>query len=321
MSYVHTAQMNLSIVVSKTLCIEWMILGEESAMANNNHSLLEEMINLKDSLPKRQRHLCDYILKNYQSLGLATIKELSSESGVGVSTVMRTIHSLGYSNFNDFRKDVYDESLTEKTSSKWKLRDSLEEVQVHKEYEHTLVQMCKESVSLLDKSLNEDLLINFDKTIDMLCQAECINIFGTRPYKAVALYFEQVIGEFYPKLRQLSHDSEVVLDKVLQIEENEVLLVFAFEPYTERIIRAVEVAYELGVPIILITDHISCPIIKYATTILKIEVSKDKFTIVPTITLVEAMVIEFGKRFSSDSIEKLNKLERILKEHNVTFTY
>lgn len=290
-------------------------------MAETNHSLLKNMINMKDSLPKRQRHLCDYVLKNYQSLGLVTIQELSRESGVGVSTVMRTIHSLGYSNFNDFRKDIYDESLTENTNSQWKLRTSLEDVVEGKEYEHTLVSMYKESVSLLDKSLNEDLLESFDKAIDMLVQAKCINIYGTRPYKPVALYFEQLIGEFYPKVRQLSHDSEIVFDKVLQIEKDEVLLVFAFEPYTERIIRAAKVAHELDIPIILITDHISCPIIKYATTILKIEVSEDKFSIIPTIALAEAMVIEFGKRFSGDSIEKLNKLEKILKENYVTFSY
>lgn len=290
-------------------------------MAENNHSLLKNMINMKDSLPKRQRHLCDYVLKNYQSLGLVTIQELSRESSVGVSTVMRTIHSLGYSNFNDFRKDIYDESLTENANSQWKLRTSLEDVVENKEYEHTLVRMYNESVTLLDKSLNEDLLESFDKAIDMLVQAKCINIYGTRPYKPVALYFEQLIGEFYPKVRQLSHDSEIVFDKVLQIEKDEVLLVFAFEPYTERIIRAAKVAHELDIPIILITDHISCPIIKYATTILKIEVSEDKFSIIPTIALVEAMVIEFGKRFSGDSIEKLNKLEKILKENYVTFSY
>lgn len=155
----------------------------------------------------------------------------------------------------------------------------------------------------------------------MLVQAKSINIFGMRPYKPVALYFEQLIGEFYPKVRQLSHDSEVVLDKVMQIENEEVLLVFSLEPYTERIIRAAKVAHELDIPIILITDHISCPIMKYATTVLKIEASDDVFSIIPTIALMEAMVIEFGKRFSGDSIEKLNKLQKILKENYVTFSY
>ncbi|MFD1067165.1 MurR/RpiR family transcriptional regulator [Oceanobacillus locisalsi] len=290
-------------------------------MADNNPSLLEEMVNLKDSLPKRQRYLCDFILKNYSSLGLMTVKELSDESGVGISTVMRTIHSLGYDNFNDFRKDIYDASLTEKTNSKWKLKDSLSDVQEDKEYEHTMVQMSKESVDLLDKSLNEDLLENFDKTVDMMSKASCINIFGTRPYRAVALYFEQLMGEFYPKLRQLSYDTEVVFDKVLQLEKEEVLIVFAFEPYTERVIQAVKVAYDIGVPIILITDHISCPIIHYATVTLQIEVSEDKFSIIPTITLVEALIVEFGKRFSGDSIKKLSKLEETLKENHVTFTY
>lgn len=287
-------------------------------MANNNNSLLKNMVHMKENLPNRQRHLCDYILKNYPSLGLVTIQELSQQSGVGVSTVMRTIHTLGYSNFNDFRKDMYDASLADKEISQWKLRTSLED---RKEGEHILVKMYKDSVDLLNKSLNKNLLDNFDKAVNMLVQAKFINIFGTRPYKPVALYFEQLMGEFYANIRQLSHDSEVIFDKVLQIEEDEILLVFAFEPYTERTIHAVKVAHEIGIPIILITDHISCPIIKYATTILQIEVSEDKFSIVPTITLIEAIVIEFGKRFSGDPIKRLNKLEKILKEHRVTFSY
>ncbi|MFD1415124.1 MurR/RpiR family transcriptional regulator [Oceanobacillus jeddahense] len=85
--------------------------------------------------------------------------------------------------------------------------------------------------------------------------------------------------------------------------------------------RCKKVAYDSGVPIILITDDISCPSINYATTTLKLEVSDDKFSIVPTIALVEALIVEFGERISGDSIKKLNKLEETLKEHHVTFSY
>jgi len=39
-------------------------------MNTQNQSIITEIINIKESLPKKQRQLCDYILKNYQSIGL-----------------------------------------------------------------------------------------------------------------------------------------------------------------------------------------------------------------------------------------------------------
>lgn len=72
----------------------------------------------------------------------------------------------------------------------------------------------------------------------MISNASQVNVLGSRPYKAMALYFEQLLGEFYSKIRQLSHDTEVLYDRILQLEEDEVLLIFAFEPYTNRIIES-----------------------------------------------------------------------------------
>ncbi|GAA3313250.1 hypothetical protein GCM10020331_002930 [Ectobacillus funiculus] len=57
----------------------------------------------------------------------------------------------------------------------------------------------------------------------------------------------------------------------------------------------------------MITDYISCPVISYASVTLKVEVSKEQFSIVPIIALIEALVIEIGKRSSEESIKKIEK--------------
>lgn len=284
-----------------------------------NHSIITEIINIKDSLPKKQRHLCDYILKNYQSIGLITVKELAHNAKVGVSTIMRTVNALGYNNFNDLRKDLYAESVP--NNSKWKLKKSFSDIRNEGNKVSTLIQVWKESINLLDKSLDPKLLENFESAIDLISNASQVNVLGSRPYKAMALYFEQLLGEFYSKIRQLSHDTEVLYDRILQLEEDEVLLIFAFEPYTNRIIESAMLAHELGIKIILISDHISCPIVQYASITLKVEVSEEKFSVVPIIALIEALVIEIGKRSSKESIRKLKKLEKTLIEKNVTFSY
>ncbi|MBO1511295.1 MurR/RpiR family transcriptional regulator [Metabacillus bambusae] len=285
----------------------------------NETTTIDKIVAIKDSLPKKQRQLCDYILKNHQSIGLITIKELSSNAKVGISTVMRTINALGYENFNDLRKDIYDESVP--SVSKWTLKNSLTDIQNEGGKSSTLVQTWKESVNLLNKSLDSNLMENFEEAIDVILKSSYINVLGTRPYKATALYFEQLLGEFYPRIRQLSHDTEVIYDRILQLEKDEILVVFAFEPYTNRIIEAVKVTYELGNSIILITDHISCPIISYASVTLKVEVSKKQFSVIPIIALIDSLVIEIGKRTSEESIKKLKRLEKTLKEKNITFSY
>ena len=162
---------------------------------------------------------------------------------------------------------------------------------------------------------------NFEKALDLIMKSGHINILGTRPYKATALYFEQLLGEFYPKIRQLSHDTEVIYDRILQFEKDEVLVVFAFEPYTNRIIEAVKLTHEQGNNILLITDHISCPIISYASVTLKVEVSEEQFSVIPTMALIDALVIEIGKRSSEESIKKLKRLEETLIDKDVTFSY
>ena len=286
---------------------------------DNPRTTLTKIVDIKDTLPKRQRQLCDYILKNYQSIGLITIKELASKANVGISTVMRTINALGYENFNDLRKDLYDEALP--TESVWALKTSIEEIQKEGGSAPTLVQVWKESVDLLNKTLDPDLMENFEIVIDLIEKSSSINILGTRPYKATALYFEQLLGEFYSRIRQLSHDTEIIYDKILQFEEDEVFVVFAFEPYSNRIIEAVKLVHELGNKIILITDYISCPILSYASAILKVEVSKEQFSVVPTIALIEALVIEIGKRSSEESVKKLKRLEKTLREKKEIFSY
>lgn len=286
---------------------------------DNPRTTLTKIIDIKDSFPKRQRQLCDYILKNYQSIGLMTIKELASNAKVGISTVMRTTNALGYENFNDLRKDLYDESLP--SESVWTLKNSIEEIQKEGGNAPTLVQVWKESVDLLNKTLDPDLMENFEIVIDLIGKSSFINILGTRPYKATALYFEQLLGEFYSRIRQLSHDTEIIYDKILQFEKDEILVVFAFEPYSNRIIEAVKLVHELGNKIILITDYISCPILSYASAILKVEVSKEQFSVVPTIALIEALVIEIGKRSSEESIKKLRRLEKTLRDKNEIFNY
>lgn len=279
---------------------------------DNQHTIKLKLIDIKDQLPKKQKKLCDYILKNFQSLGLVTIKELSQDADVGISTVMRTLKAIGYDNFNDFKKDIYDEVMP--SESTWVMQTSLmDSVEKNK----TLVDVWDKSVELLNKSYNEELDEYFKDAVKLMKEAEMVGIIGTRPYKAASLYLEQLLGEFTNQITQLSHDTETVIDKVLQMGNRDLIVMFAFEPYSQLVLKVAKLAYNNQVPILLITDYDSCPIVQYASETLKLAVSKNHFSILPIIALIDAIVIEMGKYKSEQSVDKLKRLEKTLKDYDI----
>jgi DNA-binding MurR/RpiR family transcriptional regulator len=275
--------------------------------------ILNAIISIKETLPKKQKKLCNYIIENYQSLGLLTVADLARSADVGTSTVMRVMKLLGYESYYDMRKDLYEISSY---TTWWHLKESFK---MNESYDSkTLPTVWGEVSDLLTGSLTESLIENFLKSIDIILNARRVHILGLRTSKAIALYFEQLLEEFYPKTRQLSFDSEFIYDRMLQFDPNDILFVIAHSPYTNLTIEATQFCYNRGNKIILLTDHLSCPITPYASTILKVEASKSQYSLVTSVALIEALVIEMGRQTSNTAIKHLEDIETILAEKQIT---
>lgn len=282
---------------------------------NQNPDLKSKIVKVKKSLPKKQQKLCDFILKHFEDLGLITIKELSQQAEVGISTVMRTIHALDYENFNDFRKDIYNEALPNET--KFSLKNAFGDI--NHEQGFALTDVWDKSVDLLNQSLKPDLIENFATAVEYIENATSVCILGTRPYRATALYFEHLLNEFYLNIHQLSNDTDAIFDKITKMTKHDILIVFAFEPYTNSVIQAVKETKRQGNRVILITDYDSSPVLEYATITLKLSVRKDHFSIIPIIALIDALVLELGRRTSDNALSNLEKLEDVLYRNNITY--
>lgn len=292
-----------------------MKAGGSLLKTEKDTNVLDHIISVKDSLPNKQRQLCDYILENHQDIGLFTVKELSIRANVGTTTVLRLVKVLGYESFFDLRKEFH--NIQKNYSDKWEnVQKSFGKGDENEDFK-TLSNVWEEGVHLLDKSLNPQLVESFKKAMDLIENASRINMLGLRPYKAVAIYLELLIEEFQSNTRQLSYDSESMFERILQFEKSEVIILFGFSPYTQRTIDAATVAFKQGIPIVLITDHLSCPVASYSSVILTLETGDNHFSIIPIIALVEAIVVELGKRQSKTSIQKIRNLVETLKEKNI----
>jgi DNA-binding MurR/RpiR family transcriptional regulator len=283
-------------------------------MKKENENILDYIISNKSQMTKKQQVLCDYVLENHKDIGLMTVKELANKANVGKTTVLRFVQELGYDSFFELKKEFH--KVQKDYSDKWEnVQQSFLEIQ-DDNVNKTLYNVWQEVLKVQDNSLNPQLLENFEAALKLLENAKSINLLGSRPFKAIAIYTEALIGEFDSRTRQLSHETDAILDRVLQFDEGDVLIIFTFSPYSQRDIDAAELAYQQNASIILITDYLSCPITSKAKVVLKLESSDRYYTIVPMIALVEAMVIELGRRQSGSSVNRIKKLGNMLREKN-----
>ena len=283
-------------------------------MATESIDLIQHIINIKDTLPKKQELLCDYILENQQDIGILTVKELADSARVGTTTVMRLTKQLGYENYVDFRKQFY--QIQTNHLNRWesvKVSFERDERETTISQLHWIIQKSLDNVSQI---LSPQVISEFEKVIKLLVNSERVHIFGARPYRAAAIYFEVLINEFSNKINQLSHDTETLLDRVEHFKENEVLMVLSFEPYTKRTLALVDLAASKDIPIILFTNQLSCPAAKNANCILQVPTETEFFSIVPLIVLLEAITVEIGRK-TKNAISNIEKLVPILKRYDV----
>lgn len=282
----------------------------------NSSNILDRMLSEKRNLPKKQRKLADFIVENYQHIGLLTVAQLAKEAGVGTTTVLRLINSLGYSSFQDFKKEFHDYTIQSSLSTWWHLQKSFSDDHAGpstQRLDHTL----KEIIQLLNQTLNDHLIDNFSKAVHFILNADTLHILGLRTSKVAAIYFENLLAEFYPKTKQLS-DSEFLYDRILQFKKGDVLTLISLSPFTTRSIEAAKFCHERGHRVILVTDHLSCPAAPYSDVILKTQASDKQYSIVPTIALLEALVIEIGQQTKNESIQNLEALGELLRQKNIT---
>ena len=166
------------------------------------NEVLEQIIKIKDAVPKKQRILCNYLALNYEKIGVMTVAELAENAGVGSTTVMRLVQLLGFDSYTTFKKALAQESLLKNTTPYRRLRHG---ISVLGDGERDTFHMAiADGIQVLENLCTPSNISQFEAAIQLMLESDQLYILGMRSSKALALYFEYVAERFYPHIRQLS---------------------------------------------------------------------------------------------------------------------
>lgn len=276
---------------------------------------LQKLIDKRSDLPKKQRQLSDYMIEHYQTIGVLTLSKLAKQANVSTTTAMRLIRNLGYENYSEVKSEILHATVQAKPFTSQHGQASFKNSNVQ---QHILFDANQEINTRLDHALNPSLIDNFNAAIQIILQSSQLHILGVRSNKALAYYFSYLLEEFYPHVVQLSHDAQYIYDRIVRFKKNDTLLLIDNSPFTTIGIEGAKYCYEQGHPVILITDDPGSPAMDYASIVLNTAANNKQYSVVPTVFVMEALIIEIGRKTSHTSIQVLEKLGSLLEEKNIT---
>ena len=277
-------------------------------MENN---IIDKIVQIKDVLPKKQRTLCNYLVINYVEAGMMTVAELAQKSGVGTTTVMRLIKTLGYENYSDFKHELLNLSLMRTSTSYRGVKQSFKSAAQTSE-SNLLNHLWMETNHTIENIITPKNAQQIEKAVDLMLSASAVYFLGLRSSRAAAYYLEDTISRFYPKTRQLSHEPDFLYDRILRMPADSALVVFSIWPCTKTTIEAADLAHQNGVPVILITNTLLNPIARYAEVVIDTNSVNSGCGNMAIMFAAEAVIAEMGRKTEPSSTEALETLERQL---------
>lgn len=280
-------------------------------------SVLENILQIKDVLPKKQRLLCNYLALNHEQVGVMTVAELAENAGVGTTTVMRLVQTLGFDSFSSFKRALVNAHLLKNTTSYHSMKQAFSNSPESMGAD-TLRRVAEDGALVLESLCTPANLAQFEKAIQMMLDARVIYTLGLRSSKALPLYFEYNVGRFHPNIVQLSRETEFVYDRVaVSMTPNDVMLIYSVWPCTKKTIRVGELCHKLGIPIILVTNTSLNPLTKIADVVIDTNTVNHPSGDTALFAVTEALIAELGRRTAPESTQNIERIEYVLNDNDL----
>lgn len=271
----------------------------------------------------QQRLVCRTILDHYQQVAFMTVEELGQASSVSPATVVRTVARLGYESYHDLLQEIQTLLISTRTSLWWQIEKSWDDRETPEgaSESRALSEVARQNVESIQRSLSPMLLEHFTEACERLKKARKIAVLGLRSSRGVALIGYTLFHQFLDNVLLPDHNgSDEMYADLVDLDGRDVLLAISVggPHFAARTVEAVEFVRGQGVPVILITTDLACPAAPLADVVLHVAATEGHYSLVPVLTVIDALVVEVGHHYRDRATKKLRTLERLLAEKKIT---
>ncbi|WGX75037.1 MurR/RpiR family transcriptional regulator [Paraclostridium bifermentans] len=280
----------------------------------DSKQLIDDIQKQYPRLSKGQKLIAQYLISSYDKVAFMTASKLGEEVGVSESTVVRFANALGFSGYPKLQ-DALQELIKNKLTT-------VQRVEMNQEYSDDCKILSKVLKSDIDNI--KDTLENLDERMfqqasDKLLNARKIYILGMRSSFSIAQYLGFYLDIILDNVHIIRMDMGDAFEQVVRITEEDVVVAISFPRYSKKSYQVVDYARSKGPHIISMTDSLFAPIATVADTTLLVKSNMASFvdSLVPALSLSNALVVSIGMKEKDDIKEYFDDLEKIWEKFSV----
>ncbi len=288
-----------------------------------------------EKFPTQQKNVCKYIQDHYDKVAFMTVEQLAENAGVSPATIVRTVDRMGYPNFQTLKDEIVSVILSTKSpatsqleeywdallSAKLPTRHQLEDSWSEPLDENKLIAIARKNAAGIQTMLTPHLIDNFGKSVSILGGSKRIMIMGQRSSRSAALYFYLLLREFLPAVQLVgTYGTDGMYEELFDLNANDSLFAISYGSplYAKRTIDAVRFMSEREIPVVLLTDSLKNPAVPLASQVLLVPSISDHYSLVPVITVLDALIAEVGRNNLTPAKRRLRNLWKVLSESDIT---
>lgn len=241
--------------------------------------------------------------------------KLGDTVGVSESTVFRFAVSLGYNGYPQFHKAL-EEVVKNKLNTVQRLE--LTNDRIHqKDVLKTVLQSDAEKIRLTMENIDP---VAFETAVDTILNAQTIYIIGVRSSAPLASMLAFNLNVVFPKVKLIETNSMgEMFEKIIHMDEKDVLIGISFPRYSQSTLRALEYAVKRNTTIITITDSYKSPLTQFSNCnlIANCDLVSVVDSLVAPMSVINALIVAIFLKKQETVLATFSSLEDIWKEYQI----
>lgn len=272
-------------------------------------SLIQRLQSTYAEMPTQFQISARYLIDHPGDVPIASMRTIATQAGVQPATLVRLAQSLGYAGWSGL-KDVFVQSLRQTPMAYTEQAKAV----VRRRNPTTMLTQMNQAQARNVMSLQELNATTMTEAVELLVKAKRVYVAGFRASHAPAFTFYYLYRLFRPSVSMLRSEAGTLEMELRALQAGDVVVLTAFAPYSNEIVRVYEAAIESGCQVIALCDSRVAPIAleSKCNLIFGTEVPSFFPSSTAAIALVEGLIEQILARSGKKALSGLQSAENQL---------
>ncbi|NVK42860.1 MAG: MurR/RpiR family transcriptional regulator [Oceanospirillaceae bacterium] len=246
---------------------------------------------------------------------MASITELAERFGVNASTLSRLAQRLGFSGFGGLQ-ELFRLELSDSGGHFYSDQARLLAGEESSPGIGLLARLGRQESGNIAAMIDNLDPASFDRACELLAKAPRVRFHAMRQFHSLSYFLAYGLGMIRKDVAPLASSSQGIADALSSLEPGDLLVVASCFPYTTSVLKTAEVAREMGLDVVALTDSAGSPLKAQASCSFQIPNQSLFYSnaMAAFFVFAEALLSEVAHRLGDDAVEALRRRETLIGE-------